>query len=245
MLRGGMRRLLLRSQTHPSFYGAVWVMRRSLRQDLKHLALTSVLVSLPLPSVATEVLASPRLILQITVDALRGDLPTRYYDRLATGGFRHLLDSGSVYSNAHHRHANTETVVGHTTLATGADPSVHGMVGNVWFDRASGRLTYNVEDPRYPVLGKDGGVEEKTEIDPTQRAARSDGRSPSNILVSTFSDELTLTQGGRSKVFAVSMFAGVRSPQRPQHQTSARLRQGHGRRTLEIHPNGKSVTEAG
>ena len=30
----------------------------------------------------------PRLILQITVDQLRGGLPTRYFDRLGEGGLR-------------------------------------------------------------------------------------------------------------------------------------------------------------
>jgi hypothetical protein len=79
------------------------------------------------------------------------------------------------------------------------------MVGNVWLDRASGELTYNVEDARYPVLSKGAGVEKSTEIDYTQKTARSDGRSPSRILVSTFSDELTLVQGGKSKVFGVSV----------------------------------------
>ena len=147
----------------------------------------------------------PRLILQVTIDQLRGDLPARYYDRLGEGGLRYLLDSGTVYRNAHHRHANTETIVGHTTLATGADPAVHGMVGNVWLDRASGNLTYNVEDARYAILSKGAGVDKKTEIDPTQKTARSDGRSPSPILVSTFSDELTLSQGGKSKVFGISV----------------------------------------
>jgi hypothetical protein len=68
----------------------------------------------------------PRLVLQITVDQLRGDLPTRYYDRLGDGGFRYLLENGVVYRNAHHAHANTETIVGHTTLATGAHPAGHG-----------------------------------------------------------------------------------------------------------------------
>jgi len=149
--------------------------------------------------------SKPKLILQITVDQLRGDLLARYYDRLGDGGFRYLLNAGTVYSNAHHRHANTETIVGHTTIATGADPSVHGMVANVWLDRVSGELTYNVEDARYPVLGEGVGVDRKAEIDPTQMTARSDGRSPSRILVSTFSDELTLAQGGISKVFSVSV----------------------------------------
>ncbi|TDJ36580.1 MAG: alkaline phosphatase family protein, partial [Gammaproteobacteria bacterium] len=122
--------------------------------------------------------SKPKLILQITVDQLRGDLLARYYDRLGDGGFRYLLNAGTVYSNAHHQHANTETIVGHTTIATGAEPSVHGMVANVWLDRLSGELTYNVEDARYPVLGEGAGVDRKTEIDPTQMTARSDGRSP-------------------------------------------------------------------
>ena len=179
-------------------------MRQHRLPKLVILAFGSVLIALPISSSAREPV-SPRLILQITVDALRGDLPTRYYNRLGKGGLRYLLDVGTVYSNAHHRHANTETIVGHTTLATGADPAEHGMVGNVWLDRSSGELKYNVEDARYPVLSKGSGVDKKTEIDPTQKTARSDGRSPASILVSTFSDELTLAQGGKSNVFGVSV----------------------------------------
>ncbi len=180
-------------------------MRINRRRELTTLALALVLVTLPIASTLAEEPKLPRLILQITVDALRGDLLERYYDRLGKGGLRYLLDAGTVYTNAHHRHANTETIVGHTTLATGADPSVHGMVGNVWLDRASGELNYNVEDARYPILSKGAGVDKKTEIDYTQKTARSDGRSPSAILVSTFSDELTLSLGGKSKVFGVSV----------------------------------------
>ena len=73
-----------------------------------------------------------RLVLQITVDQLRADLIDRYSSGFGEGGFKRLLDNGLFYVDAHHRHANTETVVGHTTLATGTDPSVHGMVANVW-----------------------------------------------------------------------------------------------------------------
>lgn len=72
-----------------------------------------------------------RLVLQITVDQLRGDLPQSVFDRVEDGGFRYLYQHGTVYLDAHHRHANTETIVGHTTLTTGADPSAHGMIGNV------------------------------------------------------------------------------------------------------------------
>jgi predicted AlkP superfamily pyrophosphatase or phosphodiesterase len=147
----------------------------------------------------------PRLVLQITVDQLRGDLPTRYYDRLGNGGFRYLWENGVVYRDAHHAHANTETIVGHSTLATGAHPSNHGMIGNLWFDRETGVLTYNVEDPRYRLLTVGADVDESSEIDPTQRAANTDGRSPAAILVSTFSDELRANNGGQSKAIGVSV----------------------------------------
>ena len=147
----------------------------------------------------------PKLILQITVDQLRGDLPTRYYDRLGSGGFRYLWESGTVYRNAHHMHANTETIVGHATLATGTHPSVHGMIGNLWFDRESGFTTYNVEDANYRLLTAGADVDADTEIDPTQRAARSDGRSPAAILTTTFSDELRSSSDGQAKVVGVSV----------------------------------------
>ncbi|MCP4783670.1 MAG: alkaline phosphatase family protein [Fuerstiella sp.] len=156
-------------------------------------------------SISTLTAAPPKLILQITVDQLRGDLPQRFVDRMGDGGFRYLLNQGVVYKDAHHAHANTETIVGHVTLATGAHPAAHGMVGNVWFDRALGRLVYNVEDPRYPLISAAAAVDAKTEIDPTQKTAQASGRSPASIQVSTFSDELAILTAGRAKIFGVSV----------------------------------------
>ena len=147
----------------------------------------------------------PKLILQITVDQLRGDLPTRYYNRLGEGGLRYLLDKGVVFNNAHHAHANTETIVGHVTLATGAHPSEHGMIGNIWFDRSTGVTTYNIEDPNHKLLTEGADVDASTEIDPTQKAASSDGRSPASILTTTFSDELSSLTAGKAKVFGISV----------------------------------------
>lgn len=148
---------------------------------------------------------TPKLVLQITVDQLRGDLPDRFIDRMGEGGIRYLFNEGVVYKDAHHAHANTETIVGHATLATGAYPSAHGMVGNVWLDRKAGGLVYSIEDERYPLLSDDADVNKSTEIDPTQKMARVSGRSPANIRVSTFSDELALHTAGRAKIFGVSV----------------------------------------
>ena len=154
---------------------------------------------------AAPVLAQPRLVLQITVDQLRGDLPWRHMEQFGEGGFRYLADKGVWFTNAAYQHANTETIVGHTSLATGAVPAVHGMVGNIWFDRGSNELVYNIEDPRYALLSADAGVDKLREIDPTQRVASTDGRSPRGILSSTFSDELANRYGGASKIFGVSV----------------------------------------
>jgi predicted AlkP superfamily pyrophosphatase or phosphodiesterase len=96
-----------------------------------------ILLSAVVPNHAAE---TPRLIVQITVDQLRGDMITRFDDRFGDGGFNWLLEHGVHYANAHYEHANTETIVGHACLATGAQPRVHGMVANVWLDRGLGRL---------------------------------------------------------------------------------------------------------
>jgi len=175
-----------------------------INQFVSHILRAAVFAALLFAS-STNAADKPRLILQITVDQLRGDLPTRYYERLGDGGFRYLWESGIVYRNAHHAHANTETIVGHATLATGAHPSGHGMVGNLWFDRETGFTTYNVEDADYRLLTEGASVDADTEIDPTQRAARSDGRSPAAMLVTTFADELRSNTGGHSKVVGVSV----------------------------------------
>ena len=152
------------------------------------------------PATKSEV----RLVLQITVDGLRRDLVDRYRDRFGDGGFRFLLESGTFFTNAHYQHANTETIVGHTTLATGAYPAVHGMTGNVWYDNESGELGYNIEDPEHLPLPTRADQRAGAKIDPSQTVARTTGRSPVAILAETFSDRLKAWSGGRSRVFAVS-----------------------------------------
>ena len=149
--------------------------------------------------------SSPKLILQITVDQLRGDLPGRYSERYGENGFRYLMENGTWYTNAQYQHSNLETIVGHAVLATGAFPAANGMVANVWLDRETGQLGYAVEDSAYDMVGLQGGVDKKSELDPTQAAAKSEGRSPRAILTSTFSDELAVRTAGRAKIFGVSV----------------------------------------
>ncbi len=145
-----------------------------------------------------------RLVLQITIDGLRSDLINRYENGFGKGGFRYLMEKGTYYTNAHYQHANTETIVGHTTLATGTFPSQHGMIGNVWFDRETGELAYNIGDPDHPIISTRENESTGEQIDPAQKKSRTQGRSPTAILAPTFSDGLAAYYGGRSKIFGVS-----------------------------------------
>jgi Type I phosphodiesterase / nucleotide pyrophosphatase len=147
---------------------------------------------------------APRLVLQITVDGLRGDLLDRYAGNFGKGGFNYLREQGVVYGNAHYLHANTETIVGHTTLATGATPAVHGMVGNVWYHADSGELGYNIEDAQAPLIPTREHSAEGAQVDPSQQRARTSGRSPRGILAPTFSDTLAIASAGKAKIFGIS-----------------------------------------
>jgi len=148
-----------------------------------------------------------RLVLQVTVDGLRADLLARYRANFGEGGFRYLLDRGVVYTDAQYLHANTETIVGHATLATlatGAHPARHGMIGNVWYDREAGELAYNIEDPDYPLLPTRDEAVEGAQVDPAQKRARTKGRSPVSLLVPTLADTLAAHTAGASKIYGVS-----------------------------------------
>lgn len=82
----------------------------------------------------------PNLVVQITVDQMRGD----HLQRLApmfTGGFRRLLDEGRVYTRATVDHATTSSFPGHVTLSTGMHPRNHGIPERVWiFQEEAGAL---------------------------------------------------------------------------------------------------------
>jgi len=133
----------------------------------------------------------PALVLQITIDQMRGDFPMRYKDRLGKGGLQYLMQQGTHYTNAHFRQADTETPVGHAALFTGTYPAHNGIVAGNWFDKDKGRVIYNCEDDRYPVIGT--------------KSARGEGRAPTNMLSTTIGDELTLSNNGRSRMFSVSI----------------------------------------
>ncbi len=74
-----------------------------MKTKIIHALLLSLFLLVFVPCVAAGApYNKPKLILQITVGQLRGDLPTRYYGRLGEGGLGSLLDKGVVFNNGYH-----------------------------------------------------------------------------------------------------------------------------------------------
>jgi len=99
--------------------------------------------------------AKPKLILVLSIDQMRFDYLTRF-NELYKGGLRTLLDEGAVFSEAHYRHAMTETGPGHSVILSGRHPRHSGIVANTWYDSFLKRTINVVEDPLQSPLGGEG-----------------------------------------------------------------------------------------
>ena len=131
----------------------------------------------------------PKLVLFMVVDGFPQDQLVKYYDLYGDRGFKLLLDKGGWYGNNHYSHATTYTSVGHATLLSCAHPYKHGVVGNDWIDKKTGKRLYSTEDARFKYLDED--------------TPDHSGTSPFNIKVTTVGDEL-IYANSKSKVIAIA-----------------------------------------
>jgi hypothetical protein len=99
-----------------------------------------------------------RLVVVVVVDQFRGDSLERYQRLFGPDGFRRLCEGGVWYQNAFFDHAHTVTGPGNATISTGAHPAAHGIIGDDWIDRRTGRSVGCVADPASPVVGVEGST---------------------------------------------------------------------------------------
>jgi hypothetical protein len=122
---------------------------------------------------------------------MRADYLQRWQALWGEGGFRRLQTEGAWFTNCHYPFADTETGPGHASLATGRLPSSHGIVGNFWYDRRTGKYPYCVEGTR-PYEGVPSG------------AAGEGPSTPERLLGPTVGDALSAASGGKSRVVALA-----------------------------------------
>jgi predicted AlkP superfamily pyrophosphatase or phosphodiesterase len=97
----------------------------------------------------------PRLLVLLVADQFRGDYSRRYGHHW-TKGLRRLFEEGAVFPLGRYPYTYTVTCPGHATISTGAPPSVHGLIGNDWLDRATGRWVACTNDPAARPVGLAG-----------------------------------------------------------------------------------------
>lgn len=136
--------------------------------------------------------AKPKLVVLLIVDQFRYDFLERFDDLFGRDGFRRLAHEGANFVNANFDYVPTYTAPGHAAIATGSIPAQHGIVGNTWFDRASGRVRVMVSDPEARAVTMSGVAE------------RAGSVSPRNLIGTTIGDQMRLATNFRSKVVALS-----------------------------------------
>jgi predicted AlkP superfamily pyrophosphatase or phosphodiesterase len=130
----------------------------------------------------------PRLVVLLVIDQMRAEFLPRLLPWLPGGGFRRLWDEGAVYRNCRIPYAATLTGPGHATLSTGANPWLHGIVGNAWFDGAAEAQVGCVSDTAVRPLG--GG--------------ETPSASPHRLRAPTLGDALRTETLGIAKVVAIA-----------------------------------------
>lgn len=133
----------------------------------------------------------PKLVVGIVVDQMKTEYLYRFYDDFSNNGFKRLMKDGYTFHNMHYNYVPTYTAPGHASIYTGTTPSIHGIVGNDWYNRKLGREVYCTEDESVVSLGDINNDEGKM--------------SPKNLVSTTITDELKLATNFKGKVIGISI----------------------------------------
>lgn len=133
----------------------------------------------------------PKLVVGLVVDQMRWDYLYRYYDKFGNDGFKRLLGEGYSLNNVHIPYVPTVTALGHTSIYTGSVPAIHGIAGNDWNDKETGKNVYCTTDENVQPVGTTN--------------TKVGSHSPKNLWSTTITDELRLATNFQGKVIGVSL----------------------------------------
>ncbi len=141
-----------------------------------------------------------RLVVLVVFDQMRGDYIDRWASQFGTDGFERVKKEGVWYSDVQIPYACTSTGPGHASLATGAPPSVTGIIENEWWDRKASARVYCCQPtgrpyeliPPPPAEGK------------ASRGADT-GFSPERLVAETVGDKLKTATNNTGRVFSLSI----------------------------------------
>ena len=131
---------------------------------------------------------TPKLVVGIVVDQMRNDYLYRFADKYGEGGFKRMLKDGFECRNTNYNYVPTYTGPGHAAIYSGTTPYYNGIIANDWYDAKTGKMMYVTEDQSVKSVGT------------TSKAGI---MSPKNLLATTMTDELMLSNNRQSKVVGV------------------------------------------
>ena len=138
-----------------------------------------------------EAIQKPKLVVGLVIDQMRWDYLYRYQSKYTDGGFKRLLNTGFSLNNVMIPYIPTVTALGHTSVYTGSVPSIHGIAGNDWTDKSTGKNVYCTTDTSVQAVGTSN--------------AKIGQHSPRNLWSTTITDQLGMATNFRSKVVGVSL----------------------------------------
>ncbi len=112
--------------------------------NLRNLALVALLWGVNLATTAQSLTpaapkpaAKPKLVVNIVVGQMRYDYILRFGENFTHRGFNRMITQGVSCDRAMYNYLPTSTPSGLATMATGANPSIHGVIGTHWFNYAT------------------------------------------------------------------------------------------------------------
>ena len=132
----------------------------------------------------------PHLVIGIIVEELNYNQLEKFHDKLGENGIKKLINEGTYFKNASYEYLLTQSAPGHATIATGSEPSFHGITSDDWYVPLKNELISCTKDVNVNSVG--GSFE-------------SGLHSPVNLLVSTFSDELAIATNRKAKIFGIGL----------------------------------------
>ncbi len=136
-----------------------------------------------------------KLVVVAVFDQLRGDYPERFGSEFGPNGFKRMQSEGVSFPKAMIPYACTSTGPGHASISTGAPPSVHGIIENRWYDRATGKTVYSVTpDEFYSRVPAGSGESRKWP-----------GFGPARLIAPTVADTLSVASLGKARTYSLSL----------------------------------------
>lgn len=143
-------------------------------------------------SAKAQITPRPKLVVVLMVDELSAEQLTLWQKKFEKGGISRLMSQGTYLPNVSSTSLSAWEGVNMATFFTGATPSVHGVVSDVFTDRFSKKTSHSL----YSAVNGD-------KIDTAK------GTSSNNLLASTLADELARLYPKTSKVRAIGMSADI------------------------------------